>query len=198
MKNYFYLCLKIICYPVRLIKRIVNKLRIRYCDAQSYIILLRKSGIKIGKECDIEKSVFWGSEPYLITIGDHVRITSGVRFITHDGGVWILRDNPVYSFWASNADKFGKITVGNNVHIGMDTIIMPGVTIGNNVVIGCSAVVTHDVPDNTIAAGVPARIIESVADYASKIQKNYLPTKQMNQKEKKKYLIKYYENISRQ
>ncbi|MFR1295915.1 MAG: hypothetical protein ACLSBH_11080 [Coprobacillus cateniformis] len=79
--------------------------------------------MKIGEECEIYKDVVFGSEPYLIEIGDHVRITNGCKFITHDGGVWVIRqlmdDNEI--------DLFGKIIVGNNVHIGMNCIIMPNV-----------------------------------------------------------------------
>lgn len=48
---------------------------------------LRKQGLKIGKHCEIYNGWNFGSEPYLITLGDYVRVASGVRFITHDGGV---------------------------------------------------------------------------------------------------------------
>ena len=114
-------------------------MRIIFSNNDNYIKLLRKSGVKIGEECEIYKDVVFGSEPYLIEIGDHVRITNGCKFITHDGGVWVIRqlmdDNEI--------DLFGKIIVGNNVHIGMNCIIMPNVKIGNNVIIGCGAVVKH-------------------------------------------------------
>ena len=49
---------------------------------------------------------------------------------------------------------------------------MPGVTIGSNCVIGCGAVVTHDIPDNSIAAGVPAKVIKSLDEYLNSIQKD--------------------------
>ena len=80
----------------------------------------------------------FGSEPYLITIGDHVRITAEARFITHDGGVWVFRNEEKMK----DVDVFGTIEIGNNVHLGNDVIIMPNVKIGDNVVIGCGAVVT--------------------------------------------------------
>lgn len=57
---------------------------------------------------------------------------------------------------------FGKIEIGDNVHIGWNTIIMPNVSIGNNCVIGAGAVVTKSIPDNSVAVGVPARVIESI------------------------------------
>ena len=55
-----------------------------------------------------------------------------------------------------------KITIGNDVWIGANVTILPGVTIGNNVVIGAGAVVTKDIPDNSLAVGVPARVIKEI------------------------------------
>ncbi|MBO5478795.1 MAG: acyltransferase [Clostridia bacterium] len=56
----------------------------------------------------------------------------------------------------------GPITIGNNSWIGRNVCIMPNVTIGNNCVIGANAVVTHDIPHNSIAAGVPAKVIKKI------------------------------------
>lgn len=128
-----------------------------------------KGGGVLGRNCVIYADVEFGSEPYLIHIGDNCRITNGVRFVTHDGGLWTLRNQGKIS---SHYGKFGPINVKNNVHIGWNAIIMPGVTIGNNCVIGCGAVVTHDIPGNSIAAGVPARVIKSLDEYLNSIQKD--------------------------
>lgn len=54
------------------------------------------------------------------------------------------------------------VNIGNDVWIGANVVILPGVTIGNNVVIGAGAVVTKDIPDNSLAVGVPARVIKSI------------------------------------
>lgn len=54
----------------------------------------------------------------------------------------------------------GKVTIGNDVWIGMRSVIMPGVNIGNGAVVGAGAVVTKDVPDYAIVGGVPARVIK--------------------------------------
>ena len=152
--------------------------------------LIRKymGGVKIGNNCCILDFKAFGSEPYLIEIGDNVRITSGVRFITHDGGIWVLRNNKMLH----NADIFGKIKVGNNVHIGINSIIMPGVTIGDNVVIGCGAIVTKDIPSNSVAVGVPARVIESIDEYYNKVKNKCDFTKNLSYEEKRKYLVKKY------
>lgn len=132
------------------IKMIIRRLiPIRYlCD------YLRRQGVVIGNDCDICRSASFGSEPYLIRLGNHVRVNAGVNFVTHDGGYWILRNRNVgYGDEFKDADKFGMITVKDNVHIGTNAIIMPGVTIGENTVIACGAVVTHDVPPNSIWGG---------------------------------------------
>jgi len=146
----------------------------------------RKKGAIIGSGAEIYSSANLGSEPYLITIGDYVRINSGVQLITHDGGLWVLRH--MYDD-LGDVDLFGKITIGNNVHIGTNAIIMPGVSIGSNCIIGCGAVVTHDVKDDSIVAGVPAREIESLEIYRQKNQENFEHTKCMSIKEKKEYLL---------
>lgn len=142
----------------------------------------RKRGVTIGRGCDICKKVSFGSEPYLITIGDNVRLTDGVKFITHDGGIWVLRNTEQLT----EADIFGTIEIGNNVHIGMNTIIMPDVSIGNNVIIGCGAVVTKDIPDNSVAVGVPARVIESIDEYYLKNKDKCDMTKKFSFENKKK------------
>ena len=143
--------------------------------------------INIGNQCEIYKNVSFGSEPYLISIGDNVRITSGVKFCTHDGGMWVIRNlgiNP-------QADIFGKIVIGNNVHIGWNAIIMPNVHIGNNVVIGVGSIVTHDVPDNSVVAGIPGRVIRDIDSYYKKNVNRILNTKNISKQEKEKIILKF-------
>jgi acetyltransferase-like isoleucine patch superfamily enzyme len=121
----------------------------------------RKLGVKIGLGCDIQIRDF-GSEPYLIEIGNHCQITTGVLFRTH-GGVWIMREK------YPTSDFFGKIKIGNNVYIGNNAIILPGVTIEDNVIVGGGSVVTKSVPQGVIVGGNPARIIGTVEDWESKM-----------------------------
>lgn len=134
-------------------------------------------GGRCGRNCEIYASAVFGSEPYLIEIGNNVRITEGVKFITHDGGLWTLRN--MYEDM-KKADYFGKITVKDNVHIGMNAVIMPGVTIGENCVIGCGAVVTKDIPANTVAVGVPAKVIETIDEYYKKKKSKVIMTKELS------------------
>ena len=60
------------------------------------------------------------------------------------------------------------VVIGNDVWIGGNVTILPGITIGNNVVVAAGAVVTHDVPDNTLVGGVPARKIKDIEDDTTK------------------------------
>ena len=158
----------------------------RYKKSRNPVKYWRELGATIGKGCEIYSSASLGGEPYLVTVGDRVRITSNVLFITHDGGVWVLRN---LHEELRDIDKFGKITVGNNVHIGTGAVIMPGVTIGNNCIIGVGAVVTRDIPDNSIAVGVPARVIKTVDEYAEQHREEFVNTKHMSPQEKRKYLM---------
>ena len=169
-----------------MIKRLLNAWQ-RRRDPVKYF---RKAGATIGKGCEINCASL-GGEPYLVTLGDHVRLNEGVNLITHDGGVWVLREYSKLEN-ADCIDKFGRITIGNNVHVGTNATIMPGVTIGDNVIIGCMAVVTRDIPSNSVAVGVPARVIETVDEYEQKNKDKFDYTKKMDPSAKKEYLKKEY------
>lgn len=172
----------------------LEKIIFKLCPMNRYPEYLRKKGAKIGENCEIYKSANFGSEPYLISIGNHVRVNEGVQLITHDGGLWVLRAlEDVYGNEFKDADKFGKINIGDNVHIGTNAIIMPGVTIGSNSIIACGAVVTKDVPERSVVGGVPAKIIEDIHEYAVKIREKYVNTKHMNAEEKQEFLLKLME-----
>lgn len=151
---------------------------------------LKERGLVIGEGCEILNGYKFGSEPYLVEIGDNVRITRGVNITTHDGGIWVLRRK--YPNLAE-MDRFGKVRIGDNCHIGMNALIMPGVTIGKNCIIGAGAVVTRDIPDNSVAVGVPARVIETVDEYMEKNKNDFLPTKGLGFEEKRTAVVRYCE-----
>ena len=69
-----------------------------------------RNSVVVGENCEFYKDISWGSEPYLIKIGNNVRITSGCKFVTHDGGVWVLRNKKKLPL----ADIFGMIKIANN------------------------------------------------------------------------------------
>ena len=159
---------------------ILHLLRWRLSTNKKRVVLARKMGVRAGENCEIFGDVQLGSEPYLIELGNNVRVTSNVKFVTHDGGLWVIRN----LYGIKNIDSFGKIVVGNNVHIGWNTVIMPGVTIGDNCVIGVGAVVTKNIPSNSVAVGVPARVIETIDEYYNKSKDTYVDTYGMSKDEK--------------
>ena len=133
---------------------------------EQYIAYLRKKGVQIGNGCSISKDANWGSEPWLITIGNNVRITKGVDFITHDGGLWTLRKMGLIS---QEDVVYGSIRIDDNCNISWNTIIMPGVHIERNCITAAGAVITKCMPEGTIWGGVPARQIETVEAYYEKM-----------------------------
>lgn len=152
------------------IKKLFNAVNIRFrlllADEHEKAALYRKYfGVKLGKNVRFTGMPGWGSEPYLIEIGDNVTITQDVTFHTHDGGVGIFRKE------YPGINVFGRIVIGNNVFIGSHTIFLPGVRVGNSVVIGAGSVVSRDIPDNSLAVGVPARVIKTIDEYKNGILK---------------------------
>lgn len=146
----------------------------------------KKVGVNINGDLHIYGTVSWGSEPWIITVGDNVHITDGVNFITHDGGTLIFRKE------IPDLEITKPITIGNNVYIGNNTYILPGVNIGNNVVVGACSVVTKDLMDNGVYAGCPARLIKSYDEYLKKLKAESLHLGHLRGKEKDRALMEYY------
>ena len=120
----------------------------------------RYLGVKIGSNCLIDTR-FWPSEPYLITIGDHVQITSRVSIFTHGGGNAVRRIDPDF-------DCFGKVVIEDWAYIGSQSVIMPGVTVGEGAIVAAGSVVTKSVPAYTVVGGNPAKFICSIDEYYKK------------------------------
>ncbi|EPF25454.1 hypothetical protein HMPREF1221_02000 [Treponema socranskii subsp. paredis ATCC 35535] len=173
---------------IYIIYRIRNRI-LRKAIVSRNIFEFVKNGGLIGKDCEVFPNVDFGSEPYLIEIGNKVRLTDSVKFFTHDGALWVIRN--LYPEM-QKADKFGKIKICDNVHIGWNVMIMPGVTIGKNSIVGCGSIVTKDVPDNTVVAGIPARIVESIDCYYKKNKEKIIMTKGLSYLEKKKKIQDYF------
>ena len=95
---------------------------------------------------------------WLITIGDDVTMAPRVHILAHDAST---KMHLGYT-------KIGRVDIGSKVFIGAETVVLPGVTIGNNVIIGANSTVTHDIPDNSVAAGSPAKVICSLEEYLAK------------------------------
>lgn len=170
---------------MNIIKKIKNNM-LRRINPEKYWI---ERGLIVGENLQLHAGCDFGSEPYLVQLGNHVRVNSGVNFITHDGGVWVLR---CLKEKYQDIDIIKPIVVGNNVHIGNNSIIMPGVVIGDNVIVGCGSIVTHSIPSNSVVVGVPARVIENLDTYIDKHKKDFEHTKQYSAEQKKEYYLSKY------
>lgn len=141
----------------------------------------RHIGVKIGKNCFISTRNF-GTEPYLITIGDNVQITRGVHIFTHGGGNSVRK-------YIKDFDCFGKVVVEDWAYIGAASLILPGVTIGEGSLVAAGSVVTKSVPKYTVVGGNPAQCLCTIQDYITKNEKFNLNSHSMNAVEKKKLLL---------
>lgn len=160
--------------------KIFNKFKYYFFKPKIYA---KSIGVKIGKNTKIMTKRF-GTEPYLISIGENSEITAGVNFVTHDGGVWVIRN--LYEEY-KEIDILKPIKIGNNVYIGNDALILPGIEICNNVIIGANSVVTKSINNSGIYAGVPCKYICSLDEYIFKNKYFFENTKKMNYFEKQKY-----------
>lgn len=155
---------------LRILKHGWRSFRDRIYGSRDPVGFARSLGVRVGNNVrfyGISRSMF-GSEPWMIKIGNDVYITAGVNFVTHDGGSLILRKEVPDLEWSA------PITIGNDVYIGVQTLILPGVRIGNRCVIGARSVVSRDVPDNSVVVGAPARPICTTDEYLEKMQRKSL------------------------
>lgn len=125
-------------------------------------------GMKVGKNFNMPDKIYFGTEPYLIEIGDNVNIAAGVRFVNHGGTTTLLRKLPGYE----DARIFGRIKIGSNCTIGLNCVIMQDVQIGNNCILGANSVLSQSMPDNTVFIGNPAQFLCTIEDYGDIVLKS--------------------------
>jgi maltose O-acetyltransferase len=119
--------------------------------------ILREYGATIGENVVIWTNKIDLGHAFLLTIGNNVTI-SDARILLHDGSTKM----------ALNYSRVGKVTIGSNVFIGADSIILPTITIGDNVVVGAGTVVTKDIPNNAVVVGNPGKIIGTYDEFMKK------------------------------
>lgn len=95
---------------------------------------------------------------WLINIGNNVTIAPRCHILAHDAST---KRELGYAI-------IGNVTIGDNTFIGAESTILPNVSIGKNCIIGAGSVVTKSIPDGTLAAGNPARVIRSTEEYMEK------------------------------
>lgn len=130
-----------------------------------YVAYIRKSGAKIGENVTIfdPGTCIDITRPWLLEIGNNVKISRGVTILTH-GFDWSVL-NGKYGDICGSA---GKVKIGDNVFIGMQSTILKGVTVGDNVIIGANSLVNKDIPSDSVVAGNPAKVICSLDEYHEK------------------------------
>ncbi len=117
---------------------------------------LIERGLNVGKNFSrLGGTIIDDSHCWLINIGNDVTMAPRVHILAHDAS---RKASLGYS-------RIGLVNIGNNVFIGAESVVLPGVTIGDNVVIGSGSVVTKDIPSNSVAAGNPARVIGKYDEY---------------------------------
>lgn len=135
---------------------------------------LRKNNVfaSLGENCSIEDRII-PLYAKCIRIGNNVRLASHVLLVTHDVSCFVLNNMGLKTSTGKRfEEKIGCIEIGDNVFIGSNSTILYDVRIGNNVIIGAGSVVNRDIPDNSVAAGVPAKVICSFDEFVEKRKKD--------------------------
>ena len=134
-------------------------------NGAEYAEYLRRHGgfYQIGKDCSILPTTIF-TDPAYVRIGNNVHFSS-CSLIGHDGSIAML--NCAYGV---KLDSVGKIDIRDNVFIGYNAIVLPNVTIGPNAIVAAGAVVTKNVAEGDIVAGVPAKPIGHIEDLVKKLQ----------------------------
>ena len=142
---------------MNLIKELVYRLRGEYTTEK-----LISMGMRVGKNFNRLNGVILDpGHCWLIEIGNNVTLAPRVHILCHDASTKQFL----------NYTKIGRVSIGNNVFVGAETVVLPGVTIGDNVIIGANSTVTHSIPSDSVAVGSPARVICTVSEYLEKEKK---------------------------
>lgn len=143
-----------------LLYRILVKIGLKKATDYNSVEYLRSRGVQIGTNVNLINTNIDFCHGFLVSIGNRVTLT-GVRILTHDGSTQI----------PFGVSRVGRVIIGDEVFVGHGMIILPNVRIGSRVVVGAGSVVTRDIPDNSVAAGNPAKVIGTYDAFLEKHRK---------------------------
>jgi len=115
---------------------------------------LRLNGVRIGKNTMVSMGAKIDSHQGTVVIGDNCLITWGSVILSHDATAPMMYPGD---------DGGGTVVIGDNVFVGVNAVILRNVHIGSGSIIGAGAVVTRDVPPNSLVVGNPAQVVKSLA-----------------------------------
>lgn len=136
-------------------KKFFSRIRSRIKGEQDLDKLIQR-GLAVGTGfIRMEDVIIDPSHCWHISIGNHVVLAPRVHILAHDASTKVFL----------GYTRVANTRIGNNVFVGAGSIILPGVTIGDNVIIGAGSVVSKDIPDDSVAAGNPARVLKPLGDF---------------------------------
>ena len=117
------------------------------------LLFLRSLGVSIGRNTMISLGAKIDVRRGKVSIGDNCLVTHGVKILSHDGAMRLIDPTDNGS---------GFVNIGNNVFVGVNSVILRNVTVGDNFVIAAGAIVSRDVPSGSVVAGNPARVVKQL------------------------------------
>ena len=148
------------------IRLILRRLWNESMNGAEYVRFLRKQGIRIGENVNFRypsHTLIDTTRPCLVEMGNNIDINDNFTILTHDFGTFVFRE-----YYKDFVNSSGKVKIGNNIVFGRDVTVLKGVTIGNNCIIGAGSIITKSIPDNSVVAGNPAKVICSLDEYYHK------------------------------
>lgn len=147
-----------------MIKRILTSIRVRIrnkLNPKTELQILKERGLRYGKNFNFFNSHIDFGHCWLVDIGDDVTITNST-ILAHDAS----------TKYYLGKSKIGRVTIGDRVFIGYNSVVLCNVKIGSDVIVAAGSIVTRDIPDNCIVAGNPARIIGQTSEYVERHKNN--------------------------
>lgn len=157
-------------------------------SSKDYISYLRVKGVEIGKGTifhDPSTTSVGTQRGWMVHIGEYCKITGGVTILDHDYSRSVLRRK-----FDEIVCEAGVTSIGNNVFIGINSIILMGATIGDNCIVGAGSIVSGRFPDNVVIAGNPAKVIMTIDEFYQKRKASFLENGKL-------YCREYYKKYRR-